>query len=208
MEVRQAKNQLKRLYSTLMSDVDSWGTTNPQAKDLYQVAKDFWREKVVPGALNNRVLAKADRGTYGSNPRAYQEPSQLYNDVVSNPRAVGDLRPYMDPKGQDLLDTLTTMPDMANSLITNTPHPPAPGMGTITTIAGMLAGSPLQLIKGAISHAPGFRDLMTSTPAKRLYFSRDLTQDTPLGKAAWALGRIPQQETEEKIRGVRTGIRN
>ena len=208
MEDRQAKNQLKRLYSTLMSDVDSWGTTNPQAKDLYKVAKDFWREKVVPGALNNRVLSKADRGTYGSNPRAYQEPSQFYHDVVNNPRAMGDLRPYMDPRGKDLLDTLNTMPDMANSLITNTPHPPAPGMGTITTIAGMLAGSPLQLMKGAISHAPGFRDMMVSTPAKRLYFSRDLTQDTPLGKAAWALGRIPQQEIEEKVRGVRAGIKN
>ena len=208
MEDRQARNQLKRLYSSLMSDVDSWGTNNPQARGMYQQAKDFWREKVVPGAITNRVLTRSERGTYGANPRAYQEPSQLYADVVNNPRAISDLRPYMDQRGQDLVDTLGSLPDMSKSLISNTTHPPAPGMGTITTVAGMLAGSPLQLMKGAISHAPGFRDLMLSTPAKRMYFSKDLTQDTPLGKASWALGRIPQQEIEEKVRGVRTGIRD
>lgn len=208
IEDRQARNQLKRLYSSLMTDVDSWGTKNPQARELYQQAKDFWRERVVPGAITNKVLSRSDRGTYGANPRAYQEPSQLYSDVVNNPRAVSDLRPYMDQRGQDLVDTLGSLPDMSKSLISNTTHPPAPGMGTVTMAAGMLAGSPLQLMKGAISHAPGFRGLMLSTPAKRMYFAKDLTQDTPLGKAAWALGRIPQQEMEEKVRGVRTGIRN
>lgn len=208
LEDRQARTQLKRLYGSLMSDVDAWGTKNPTAQGMYGDAKRFWRDVVVPGAINNKVYSKADRGVYGSNPRGYSEPSQLYSDIVKNPRAVGDLHNYMDPKGRDLIDTLTTVPDVSRSLVTNTPHPPAPGMGTLTTTAGMLLGSPLQLAKGALAHMPGFRDVMNSDAAKKLYFSRNVAKDTPLGKAAWALGRVPEQEVERKVREVREGQGN
>jgi len=193
---RQMKRELKDLYGSLMSDVDNWGTKNPQAKSMYDEAKTFWRDAVVPGALTNKVYSKASKGVYGMNPRGYSEPSQLYSDVVKNPRAMQDLYPYMSQPGRDLTDTLQTMPDVARSLITNTPHPPAPGMGTLTTLAGMAVGSPLQLVKGVISHTPGFQTLATSDPAKRLYFSRDVLRDTPAGRAAYGALQYPQDQLE------------
>lgn len=203
MESRKIRQELKYLYSGMMADVDGWGTKNPQAKQMFDEARTFWRDVVVPGAVNNKLVQKSSRGVYGMNPRGYQEPSQLYSDVVSNPRAVADLHPYMSQLGRDLTDTLSTMPDVSRSLITNTPHPPAPGMGTLTTMAGMAIGSPLQLAKGMISHAPGFQSAMQSGPAKKLYFSRDVFHDTPLGRVANAAAQEPQGELEQGLRGIR-----
>lgn len=203
---RQARTELKNLYGSLMSDVDKWGTKNPQAMDMYRNAKDFWRERVVPGVMNNPVYSKASKGVYGSNPRGYSEPAQLYSDVSGRPRAVGELTPWMSPEGRDLVDTLTTMPDLARALSTNTPHPVPSGMGTLTTMAGLAVGSPLQLGKAMISHMPGFRGVMSSGPAKKLYFSRDVTHDTPLGKVGWALAQPQAQTTEDIIREAVQGI--
>lgn len=193
---RQMKRELKDLYGSLMSDVDSWGTKSPQAKQMFDEARSFWRDAVVPGALTNKVYSKASKGVYGMNPRGYSEPSQLYSDVVKNPRAIQDLYPYMPQKGRDLSDTLQSMPDVSRALTTNTPHPPAPGMGTLTTMAGMAVGSPLQLMKGAISHAPGFQKLANSDAAKRLYFARDTLHGTPAGRVAFGASQYPQEKLE------------
>jgi hypothetical protein len=196
IEDRQIKRELKDLYGSLMSDVDSWGTKNPQAKNMFDEAKNFWRDAVVPGVMTNKVYNKSAKGVYGMNPRGYSEPSQLYSDVVGNPRAMQDLYPYMPQSGRDLADTLRTMPDLARSLITNTPHPPAPGMGTLTTMAGMAVGSPLQLVKGAISHAPGFQKAASSDAAKRLYFARDVLNNTPSGRLAYGAVQYPEEKLE------------
>lgn len=193
---RQMRRELKDLYGSLMSDVDSWGTKNPKAKELFDEAKTFWRDAVVPGAMTNKVYNKSSRGVYGMNPRGYSEPSQLYGDVVNNPRAMQDLYPYMPQMGRDLTDTLRTMPDVSRSLISNTPHPPAPGMGTLTTMAGMAVGSPLQLVKGALSHAPGVQRMASSDAAKRLYFSRDVLNNTPSGRLAYGAVQYPEENLE------------
>lgn len=203
LQDRQVRTELKNLYGSLMTDVDSWGTNNPKAKELFDEARTFWRDAVVPGVQTNKVVGKASKGVYGMNPRGYAEPKQLYSDVVGNPRAMQDIYPYMPQTGRDLYDTLSTMPDVSRALITNTPHPPAPGMGTLTTAAGMLVGSPLQLVKGAISHMPGVEKAATSDAAKRMYFARDVTRDTPLGQAAWALSQKPQQDLESGVRRIR-----
>lgn len=193
---RQVKKELKDLYGSLMTDVDQWGSKNPTAQKMFDEARTFWRDAVVPGALTNKVYSKSSKGVYGMNPRGYSEPSQLYSDVVKNPRAMQDLYPYMPQLGRDLTDTLQTMPDVARSLITNTPHPPAPGMGTLTTLAGMAIGSPLQLVKGALSHAPGLQRVASSDPAKRLYFARDVLNDTPSGRIAYGASQYPQENLE------------
>lgn len=202
---RQAKRELKNLYGSMMSDVDAWGTKVPEAQKLYEDARTFWRDAVVPGVITNKVYNKAARGSYGMNPRGYSEPSQLYSDVVKNPRAVEELYPYMSQKGQDLTDTLQTMPDVSRALITNTPHPAAPGMGTLTTTAGMLVGSPLQLVKGAMSHMPVLQNIAGSEAAKKAYFARDVLEGTPLGQAAWGLSEIPQQKVEGGLKRLWQG---
>lgn len=202
---RQAKRELKNLYGSMMSDVDAWGTKVPEAQKLYEDARTFWRDAVVPGVITNKVYNKAARGSYGMNPRGYSEPSQLYSDVVKNPRAVEELYPYMSQKGQDLTDTLQTMPDVSRALITNTPHPAAPGMGTLTTTAGMLVGSPLQLVKGAMSHMPVLQNIAGSEAAKKAYFARDVLEGTPVGQAAWGLSEIPQQKVEGGLKRLWQG---
>lgn len=203
MSDRQVRTELKKLYGSLMSDVDSWGTKNPQAQDMFNEARTFWRDVVVPGTMTNKVFNKASKGVYGMNPRGYLEPKQLYSDVVGNPRAMQDLYPYMGQEGRDFIDTLSTMPDVARALSTNTPHPPAPGMGTLTTAAGMLVGSPLQLAKGALSHAPGFERLASSDAAKRFYFARDVLENTPAGHVAWGLSQYPQERLQGGLRSLR-----
>ena len=203
---RQSKTELRNLYGSLMSDVDSWGTKNPQAQDMFNTARSFWRDVVVPGTITNKTFQKASRGTYGQNIRGYSEPSQLYSDVVRNPRAMQELSPYMTQEGRDLVDTLSTMPDVSRQLITRQPHPPAPGMGLLTTTAGMAVGSPLQLMKGILSNLPGFEAVMRSTPGKRMYFSQDVLSGTPAGKAAWGLSQEPQREMLRSLRGSARGL--
>ena len=207
VEDRQALRELKDLYGSLMTDVDNWGTKNPAAQKMFEDAKNFWRDAVVPGVINNKVFNKSSKGVYGSNPRGYSEPSQLYSDVVSNPRGMSDIYAYMPQRGRDLSDTLQTMPDVARSLISNVTHPPAPGMGTLTTAAGMAVGSPLQLMKGVVSNLPGFQSLAVSTPAKRMYFAKDVLQGTPAGRAAFAAGEYPEGGLERGARRLWEGKR-
>lgn len=203
---RKTRTELKNLYGSLMSDVDSWGTKNPKAQEMFDEARTFWRDVVVPGTMTNKVYNKASRGIYGMNPRGYMEPKQLYSEVVGNPRAMQDLYPYMPQQGRDLVDTLSTMPDVARSLISGNPHPAAPGMGTMTTMAGMLIGSPLQLAKGAISHLPGAQRIAQSGAAKRAYFAKNVLERTPAGQVAWGAAQYPQEQTQGVLRGLRERV--
>lgn len=205
MTDRAVRTELKNLYGSLMTDVDNWGTQNPTAKKMFDEARNFWRERVVPGTINNRVYGKSSKGPYGMNPRGYSEPSQLYSDISHNPRAVGELSDFMSPGGRDLIDTLMTMPDVTKALISNNKHPTPSGMGTLTQLAGMAVGSPLQFGKALISHLPGFQTAMQSEPAKKLYFSRNVLKDTPAGRMAWAISQDPQERSEEILSGLRTG---
>lgn len=202
---RQAKRELKNLYGSMMSDVDAWGTKVPEAKQLYDDARTFWRDAVVPGAISNKVYNKASRGSYGMNPRGYSEPSQLYSDVVKNQRAMDELFPYMSQQGRDMAQTLQTMPDVSKALISNTPHPPPPGMGTVTTTAGMLVGSPLQLMKAGVSNAPFLKDLASSDAVKKAYFARDVLEGTPAGQVLYGAGQIPEEKTESALEKLWSG---
>jgi len=202
---RQAKRELKNLYGSMMSDVDAWGTKVPEAKQLYDDARTFWRDAVVPGAISNKVYNKAARGSYGMNPRGYSEPSQLYSDVVKNQRAMDELFPYMSQQGRDMAETLQTMPDVSKALISNTPHPPPPGMGTVTTAAGMLVGSPLQLMKAGVSNAPFLKDLASSEAVKKAYFARDVLEGTPAGQVLYGAGQIPEEKTESALEKLWSG---
>lgn len=207
MADRAQRTELKNLYGSLMSDVDSWGTKNPLAKEMFDDARGFWRDQVVPGIINNKLYSKASKGTYGMNPRGYLEPKSLYADISGNPQALSYLTPYMSPKHRDLIDTLTTMPDVSRALSTNTPHPTPSGMGALTQMAGMAIGSPLQFGKAAVSHLPGFSSVMRSDPAKKMYFSRDLMKDTPLGRLGWAASQEPQEEMLQRVQKLRRGMK-
>jgi len=46
---------------------------------------------------------------------------------------------------------------------------------------------------------------MESDPLKKLYFSRNVMKDSPLGRMAWAASQEPQDETLQYIHGLRLG---
>lgn len=204
---RKSRIELRNLYGSLMTDVDSWGVKNPTAQEMFNEARGFWRDVVVPGVITSKPYGKASKGVYGMNPRGYSEPSQLYSDVVKNPRAMQDLYPYMDQTGRDLVDTLSSHPELAKSLIANTKSPAASGMGTQTVAAGAIIGSPLQMSKAMVSQAPGIHWFMNSPVGKQLYFSRNVFNDTPLGRASWGMLQEPQQQAEDYLNEMRMGNR-
>lgn len=208
MADRKARTELRDLYGSLMNDVDAWGTKNPQAQEMFDAARGFWRDVVVPGVITNKPYGKASKGTYGRNPRGYSEPSQLYRDVISNPRAMQDLYPYMSQTGKDLVDTLSSMDDVARALVGRTEHPQASGMGSQTVAAGALIGSPLQMSKALISHFPGVHQAMNSPAGKRTYFARNVLRDTPLGRVSWGMLQEPQGRMEDYMEDLRrSGIK-
>ena len=208
MTDRQARTELKNLYGSLMNDVDAWGTKNPQAQEMFDQARGFWREVVVPGVITNKPYGKASKGPYGRNPRGYSEPSQLYRDVLSNPRAIQDLYPYMGQTGKDLVDTLGSMDDVGRALMGRVEHPQASGMGAQTVAAGSVIGSPLQLSKALISHFPGIHQTLNSPIGKRTYFARNVLRDTPLGRVSWGMLQEPQERAEEYMEDLRrSGIK-
>jgi hypothetical protein len=203
MEDRKVRSELRALYGNLTKDVDSWATKDKNAQNLLSDAKTFWRDRVVPGAMNNKVYQKASVGIYGSNPRAYSDPAQFYGDVNRFGQNMRDLYPYMPQEGRDLYTTLSTMPDVSKMLTSRNPLPPPPALGPLAAAAGMIAGSPFQLARGVLSHIPGTRQVMSSEPAKRFYFGRNVFSDDgtipsgPLGRMAWAASQVPQQKLEE-----------
>ena len=208
MADRQARTELKNLYGSLMNDVDAWGTKNPQAQEMFDSARGFWRDVVVPGVITSKPYGKASKGTYGRNPRGYSEPSQLYRDVLSNPRAIQDLYPYMSQTGKDLVDTLRSMEDVGRALAGRVEHPHASGMGSQTVAAGTLIGSPLQMSKALVSHFPGVHQTLNSPMGKRAYFARNVLRDTPLGRVSWGMLQEPQGRAEDYMEDLRkSGIK-
>lgn len=208
MADRQARTELKNLYGSLMNDVDAWGTKNPQAQEMFDSARGFWRDVVVPGVITNKPYGKASKGTYGRNPRGYSEPSQLYRDVLANPRAIQDLYPYMGQTGKDLVDTLGSMDDVGRALAGRVEHPQASGMGSQTVAAGTLIGSPLQMSKALVSHFPGVHQTLNSPMGKRAYFARNVLRDTPLGRVSWGMMQEPQGRAEDYMEDLRqSGIK-
>jgi hypothetical protein len=208
MADRKARTELRDLYGSLMNDVDAWGTKNPQAQEMFDAARGFWRDVVVPGVITNKPYGKASKGTYGRNTRGYSEPSQLYRDVISNPRAIQDLYPYMSQTGKDLVDTLGSMDDMARALVGRTEHPQSSGMGSQTVAAGTLIGSPLQMSKALVSNFPGINTILNSGPGKRAYFARNVLRDTPLGRVSWGMLQEPQGRAEDYMEDLRkSGIK-
>lgn len=206
MEDRRARTELRRLYSSLASDVDAWAVKDKGAQALLSDAKSFWRDKVVPGTVNNKIYQKANQGVYGSTPRAYADPTQLYGDVTRRAQNMEDIFPYMPGTGQDLYRTISTMPDVAAHLTTG--RLPTPAVGPLTAMAGVVAGSPFQGVRAALSHIPGTRQILGSTPAKKAYFGQDVLEGTPAGRAAWGAAQGVQQPAEggtRRILGLKPG---
>jgi len=197
---RKARTELRNLYSNLSADVDAWAVKDKSAQSLLSDAKSFWRDKVVPGTVNNKVYQRSNQGVYGATPRAYTDPAQLYSDVNRHTQNLQDIYPYMSTTGQDLFSTLNTLPDVSRHLTTG--QLPTPPMGPLTAMAGVVAGSPFQGVRAALAHIPGTRSLLGSEGAKRLYFAKDVLEGSPAGRLVWGASQGVQQPLESGTKRV------
>ncbi len=200
-EAREAATELSKLYATISQDVDNWmqkvatsGDTELTQKAL--MARDFWRDRVVPGTQGS-LVQKARKGTWRQDPRGYAEPTQMYSDLSSAKTQVEELLPFMNPEQRDLVTSFGGMADLQKVLKSGEAHPPASGMGMLTNLGGMMIGSPLQLMKGAISHAPVLKGGLGHPAMKRLYFAEDAFQNSPAGRLAWMGAQYPLQSAED-----------
>jgi hypothetical protein len=202
LDTRRELTELKALYANLLGDVDRWGGSikNKEAKALFDDARTFWREKVVPGTLNNKVYQKASKGEFGTDPRGFQESHDFYRNLVNNQESIDRLSPYMSQQTGDLVSTLNTLPDMAKSLSNPLGLPPTERLSPLTQAAGVLAGSPFQIARASLSHVPGIGALMRSQLPKKAYFGEDLLSRSglnPAGRASWGALQGPQEKMEE-----------
>ena len=200
---RRTRTELKKLYASLSRDVDAWAVKDPKAQAMLSDAKTFWRDRVVPGVINNKIYQRASEGFYGMSPRGYTGANQLYGDVVGKPQLMGDLYPYMSTEGRNLYDTLSTLPDMQARLISGTL--PNPNVGPLQAAAGAIAGSPFQMTRALLSHIPGLQGVLQSPVAKQIHFSRDIFSGeptSPLTRMAWGASQVPEERLEPKVRRV------
>lgn len=203
-EAKQALKELKALYASMSQDVDSWMSTvatktgNDELTKLATSARDFWRDAVIPGT-SGRLPSKASKGTWRQNIRGYAEPRDFYSDLAKAQTQLDELLPYMSQEQQDLIRTFSGMPDLQKVLVSGQAHPPATGGAMLTNVGGMMLGSPLQLMKGALGHTPVVRDLAGSNVGKRMYFAENALQNSPLGHAANALAQKPRWDLQNWI---------
>ena len=219
---RQAVGELSNLYRSIANDVDRWSTTNPTAGNMFKQAKSYWRDTVVPGAINNDLYQKSARGSLGASNRGYDEPRQFFADIINKPEEAKLLYSTMDQKGRDLITSLHLLPDMGATLTapktqsitavgpngklleTGIRAPNAYG-NTIGTTSGALAGTKRGLAQMALGHLPFSRKLATSQGRQERLLANDAFRNSPLGRVMWAAGQKPEGEVEsllQRLRGV------
>lgn len=199
-DAQKAFRELRELYSNISQDVDDWikavGSKDPELGPMVYKARDFWRDAVVPGT-GGRLVAKANKGTWRQDSRGYAEPREFYSDLGKSTTQIEELLPYMNQEQQDLIRTFMGMSDMRQALSSGKAHPPTTGAGMLTNVGGMMLGSPLQLMKGALGHTPFVKDLASSNLGKRLYFAENSLENSGLGRIANALSAKPRWDLQE-----------
>lgn len=197
-----AAHDLERLYANVSQDVARWSSQDATANKMHNEARQFWRDVVIPGTSSNSVYKKASRGPVGQNPRGYQESHNLYGDVLRRPDEVERLRPFMSSKGRDLTDTLGATPEAAAILSSPTGNPVARGHGPINAAAALAAGNNTGTWRGALAHIPGFNRMSSSPTAQRVYFGKNLAENTVGGRAAYGAAQVPEQYIEDKAKNT------
>jgi hypothetical protein len=215
---KMAVRELDSMYASISADVDRWGVTNPTAMKMVTEAKNFWRENVVPGTINNDLFMKANRGTYGAKDNAYKEAHRFYSDLANKPTELSWLHPYMSQNGQDMVNTFQLIPELSRVLKNPGNNLTANGVGNLRVASGIVAKNPKDIVFGLAGHMPGFEGATTSPAVQRFMMGRNLLrEEVPSsgglgqlknlnvpGRAAWSVLQYPQQDAEETLRGLRT----
>ena len=222
VSARQAVGELSNLYRSIASDVDKWSTTNPTAGKMFQQAKGYWRDTVVPGAINNDLYQKASRGSLGSSNRGYDEPRQFFADIINKPEEAKQLYSTMDQKGRDLITSLHLLPDMGGvitapksqsvaamspngSLLETGVRAPDLYSNSMGGTARALAMTKPGLVQAGLGHMPFAKNLGTSQGRQERLLANDAFRNSPLGRAAWAAAQKPEQEVENLAQRLRLG---
>lgn len=176
-EAVQSLKALNGMYKGINQDLESWGTNNAgnaQAKQMFDDAVGFYRDRIVPDVINNPLVAKATRGPIGMNRRGFTTADDMFGAILNKPELTDRVKPYMLPAQQDLVDTFRTAADARNKMMGVRPPPDdTPGiMGLLKTAVG----HPIDSIMSMMANLPGLHDVSASGPAKAYHFGTDVTQ--------------------------------
>lgn len=198
-EKREIKKGLNSLRNSIDSDMDNWSQANGKNKEamgLWKDANDFYRERIVPDVINNRIVNKASKAPIGMNQRGYGEAQQMYRDVIAHPELIDRIRPEMLPGQRDLLDTFRTAEDARNMLTTG--KAPEQSKFNIATLLRAIAGHPIDSAASVLGNMPGVRELATSRAMKKLHFGKNLSEgESPLARMIQGASAYPRNEVEQ-----------
>lgn len=209
-DTRMARNELRKMYSALNQDLEAWGTTNAgtkEAKAMFDEANAFWRERVVPDVIMNKLARKSQTGEIGAKPRGYESAEQLYTDILGKggQERVARLAATLSPKAKAEIDVLRTLENAA-------PRPTDGGLASLALMRAA-AGHPLGYGMGSVlPRAPGIQWAGRSRPVQALHFAEDVFEGAPAGRisldlaprAAYGMAQYPigaGVEWERKLRG-------
>lgn len=198
---RTVREELNNLYRLINTDLEAWGTKNvknTEAFSLFKNANDFYRDRIVPDIINNPVVSKAAKGVVaGGNPKGFKDSADIINSVVRHPEVVDRLRDSMSPKTSTLVDTLRSAEDARSFMSTG--NLPSSDLKVLGSLAGTMLGHPVTAIGELASRIPGLKALSQSRPVAGLHFAKDLTEGSPLGRAAYGLAQYPREQLQDNI---------
>lgn len=218
-----AVNELGRLYKSISDDVDRWGTSNPTAGQMFQQAKSYWRDTVVPNVINNDLYQKASRGSLGTSNRGYDEPRQFFADIINKPEEAKALYATMDQKGRDLITSMHLLPDMGGVLTAAKTQPVAamapdgtllssgiraPEMfgNNMNNLSRAVAMTKPGVVREVMGHLPLSKQFGTSRGRQERLLAEDVFRNSPLGRASWAALQKPEEDLRSKVKPLRLGV--
>lgn len=201
---REARNELRKLYATINGDLESWAKTNAktgETKALFDEANAYWRERMIPDVVQNRLARKVTQGEIGAKPRSFESAEQMYGDILGKggEERVARLAETLSPRAKTQIDVLRTLDAAA----------PQQTDGGLAALALLRAaqGHPLSAAGTGIvlPHAPGIRWASRSRPVQALHFAEDVLRDTPAGRTAFGIAQEPARRVESRLKRVLRG---
>lgn len=201
---REARNELRKLYATINSDLESWAKTNAktgETKALFDEANAYWRERMIPDVVQNRLARKVTQGEIGAKPRSFESAEQMYGDILGKggEERVARLAETLSPRAKTQIDVLRALDAAA-------PQQTGGGLAALALLQAA-QGRPLSAAGTGIAlpHAPGIRWASRSRPVQALHFAEDVLRDTPAGRTAFGIAQEPARRVESRLKRVLRG---
>ncbi len=201
---REARNELRKLYATLNTDLESWAKTNAktgETKQLFDEANAYWRERMIPDVVQNRLARKVMQGEIGAKPRSFESAEQMYGDILGKggEERVARLAETLSPRAKTQIDVLRTLDAAA-------PRQPDGGLAGLALLRAAQVHPLSSAGMGTVlPHAPGIRWASRSRPIQALHFAEDVLRETPKGRMAFGAAQYPEDAVETRTRRVIRG---